>query len=521
MIFGRKLKEKKQTKKEEPIKALDETKSMEACEETEEVITVKPKTFSLWKNPKAVKLVSWLLNSKDAQIEPDINLLNKDGYNYRVADEIMETSSKTTCSILESLAEKDVLIRNDFERILLTPNGSLQIIPVERCPNCDSSHLIRGKMIEHFSCGHVGFEEEFKAGLKTVCPKCNKELKLIGTDYRNPGLRYTCKDCRGVFPLPTIKYRCLKTGEIYSLEELDHVWLYSYHLNEDHRKRLEFELEPKKRLVDYLHKLGYSVQESMKLQGRSGATHTIDLLATMDDPIAKHTVAIGILAATKDEETVNIDSLFSLDSKIYDIGIKHKIVLAVPGLAPDAEKFAERQGIRVYGLEELGNLLARQSDFPAMGDEKNQENTEKSEIEPEISRLGPKGFLKHLLEKKGYTVTENAKITGRSGAEHTLELYAQKDDGITSHQVAACVILNGDTDGNGVNQVVQFDTAAYDAGITDKVIITIPKLGKAAKQFAEYQNIKVLETKDLIEFSSKFLESKTNATEKAKNKKTK
>ena len=516
MIFGKKLKEKRNKQKTVTNETLHETKNEKTCEVIEEVISVKSSTFNIWKNPKAVKLVGWLLSRKDARIDPDINLQNKDGYSYRIADDIMETSGKITSSILESLAEKDVLLRDNFERILLTPDGSIQIIPVERCPNCDSSHLVRGKMIEHFACGHVGFEEEFVSGLKTVCPKCKKELKLIGTDYRNPGLRYTCKSCQGVFPLPTIKYRCLKTGEIFSLEELDHVWLYSYRLNEDCRKRLEFELEPKKRFVDYLYKLGYNVQESMKLQGRSGATHTIDLLATMDDPIAKHRVAIGILAAPQGEEAVSIDSLFSLDSKIYDIGIKHKIVLAVPGLASDAKKFAERQDIRVYGVEELGALLSGQSDFPVLADQKSMESTGESEIEPELSKLGPKGFLKRLLEKKGYTVTENAKVIGRSGAEHILELYAQKDDGITSHQVAACVILSGHTDGNGVNEVVQFDTAAYDAGITDKVIITIPRLGKAAKQFAEYQRIKVLEAKDLIEFSSEFLESKTNTTGKDK-----
>ena len=126
-------------------------------------------------------------------------------------------------------------------------------------------------------------------------------------------------------------------------------------------------------------------------------------------------------------------------------------------------------------------------------------------MEPELARLGPKGFIKHLFETKGYQVTENAKVTGRSGAEHNIEILAEKDDGITSHKAAVCVIISGHTDNNGANEVVQFDSAAYDAGITDKVIITIPKLGKAARQFAEYQKIKVLEAKDLIEFSDEIL----------------
>jgi len=68
--------------------------------------------------------------------------------------------------------------------------------------------------------------------------------------------------------------------------------------------------------------------------------------------------------------------------------------------------------------------------------------------------------------------------------------------------------MNGNKEGNGVNEVVQFDTAAYDAGITDKIIISIPQLNQAAKQFAEYQRIKVLEAKDLIELSGHSLSLK-------------
>lgn len=504
MIFAKNLKNKK---KEEENNAPSPVKDSSASrQESQEAVDVLPTTINLWKNPQAVKLISWLLGRDNTRIDPDINFQNKEGYAYPVADNVMETSGKTTVSILDTLAKKEILLREEFERILLSPDGFIQLIPVERCPNCDSPQISRGKMIEHFTCGHVGFEEEFTAGLKTVCPKCKKELKLIGTDYRIPGFRYTCQNCQGIFPLPAVKYRCIRSGEIYTLEELDHVRLFSYRLNEAYRKRLEFELEPKKRFMEYLHKLGYEVRESVKLPGSSGATHVIDLLATMNDPLAKHTVAIGILAAAQGEDSVTIDALFSFDSKIYDIGIKHKIVLAVPRLAPDACKFAERQGIRVYGLEELGILLSGRYELPGIIVQRDEPSHDENESKSELSQLGPKGYLKHLFELKGYTVTENAKVTGRSGAEHTLELYAHKDDGITSHQVAACIILNGQKNGNGVNEVVQFDTAAYDAGITDKIIISIPRLSQAAMQFAEYQHIKVLEAKDLIEFANRSLD---------------
>ena len=227
MIFTKNLKKKRKQEKENnvtPPEIDDDAVQQDSQEET----PVPLCAIDLWKNPQAVRLISWLLGQDNTRIDPEINLQSKEGYAYPAADDVMDTSGKTTVSVLEALAEKEILSREDFERILLSPDGFIQLIPVERCPNCDSPQISRGKMIEHFACGHVGFEEEFTSGLKSVCPKCKKELKLIGTDYRTPGLRYTCHNCHGVFPLPTIKYRCLKTGEIYTLEELNHIWLYSY-----------------------------------------------------------------------------------------------------------------------------------------------------------------------------------------------------------------------------------------------------------------------------------------------------
>jgi hypothetical protein len=49
---------------------------------------------------------------------------------------------------------------------------------------------------------------------------------------------------------------------------------------------------------------------------------------------------------------------------------------------------------------------------------------------------------------------------------------------------------------------MQFDTAVYDAGIRDKILFSVPTLSKEARQFAEYQRIKVIEAKDLIGCSS-------------------
>jgi CheY-like chemotaxis protein len=475
-----------------------------SCQTSPDLTAAPGNAANIWHNPRVANLISNFLKGKIKQLSPEIDLGLSDGFSYREAENIMGTTGKETALILESLAKEGLLLKQDFEKILVSPAGSVQLVPVERCPTCDSSQLTRGQLIEHFGCGHIGLEEEFLRGLNQVCPKCRRELKLIGTDYRKPGMRYICNSCHGIFPSPVIKCRCLKTGEIYRFEDLRYISLYSYSLNEAHRQQLEFELEPKKQLIEYLVRLGYDVQESVQVQGRSGATHKIDILASMDDLITRHTVAIGILAAPHDESEVSIDPLFNFDSKIYDTGIDSKMVIAVPRFTPEAMKFAERQGIRVYSLEQLRALLSGKVQSTEIIAVKKEQPPVQSDGKPDMNKIDPKGWLKWLLEKRGYSVDEKVKVTGRSGAEHILDLYAQKDDGIINHKLAACVIMKEDVFNNDVNEVMQFDTAAYDANIRDKVLVSVLALTKEARQFAEYQHIKILEAKDLADFSSRY-----------------
>jgi CheY-like chemotaxis protein len=460
----------------------------------------QPNDANIWEDPKVAGLMSGLINGKIEQLSPELDLSLKDGFSYPEADALTGTAGGETARVLASLAEKGLLQKKFYERLLLSPGGSAQLVPVERCPQCDSSELTRGELIEHFHCGHIGLESEFVQGLKQVCPKCKRELKLIGTDYRKPGLRYICDACHSIFPTPVIKCRCLKTGNVYGLEELQNVPLYTYRLNQAHRQRLEFELEPKRQLVDCLEHLGYDVQERVQVHGKSGAVHTIDLMASIDDLITRHTVAVGVLVAPQPGAQVSIDMLFGFDSKAYDAGIDNKMVIAVPGFTSEAMKFAERQGIRVYRLEDLRALLnwkIQETEIIAVKKEPPPAATGRTDL----AATGPRGWLEWLLEKRGYHVAEKLKITGRSGAEHILDIYAEKDDGIINHKLAACVIVNEEGSNGDVNEVMQFDTAAYDARIRDKIIISVPRLSKEARQFADYQRIKVIEADELDDFA--------------------
>jgi general secretion pathway protein E len=95
---------------------------------------------------------------------------------------------------------------------------------------------------------------------------------------------------------------------------------------------------------------GYIVKESAEVKGRSGAAHKMDILATKDEGIITHRIAIGI---ETDEKPMGLDRVFDFDDKAYDSGIMDKVFIAVPGLTKEATQFAKRQGIRVFAVSQL------------------------------------------------------------------------------------------------------------------------------------------------------------------------
>ena len=114
--------------------------------------------------------------------------------------------------------------------------------------------------------------------------------------------------------------------------------------------RERFEFESKSQLIEYLKKRGYRVREDAEVKGRSGASHKVDILATKDEGIITHRIAIGIMTADK---PMGLDSVFEFDDRAYDAGIMDKVLIAVPGLTGEAMQFARRQGTRVFEAKQL------------------------------------------------------------------------------------------------------------------------------------------------------------------------
>jgi predicted RNA-binding Zn-ribbon protein involved in translation (DUF1610 family) len=351
----------------------------------------------------------------------------------------------------------------------------MNLRPTILCPKCGSGDVIRGRIMEHLVCHYVGLEDEFSVKSRYICPKCHQQLRAIESDYRSLGLLYKCRDCFEIFGVPHMKWHCLKCYAVTDEDKVTEVDIYYYNLNEAKRSLLEFELKPKPQLIDFLQKRGYKVVEDAVVKGRSGAEHKIDILATRDDGIIAYTLAIGVKVAG---QKIELGEIFDFDDKAYDVGIHDKILVIVPELGREAEKFASQQRIKVLEVRDLETVLA--GGMPELKEESKKP-----------FKFSSKSQLTEYLEGYGYNITENAKVKGKSGAEHTIDILAVKDDGIISHHIAIGIEVAEEL--IGLDKVFDFDDKAYDIGILDKALVAVPGLTREASQFAQRQRIKVFE----------------------------
>jgi ribosomal protein S27E len=428
----------------------------------------------------AMKLVAEMLAGRIVDIKPQFDSTNEMGFTYTAVEQTLKVKGQEAVAIMESLADKGILKKSFFDRLLCCPRcRSMNLRPTTRCPKCGSGDIVRGRILEHFACKYVGVEDEFIARGRYICPQCKEELRSLGADYQSQGVLYKCRDCNETFSLPLIKWRCLECSSLITEDEVGEANIYSYSLDEMKRNWLEFELQPKAQFMKLLRQHGYEVIENARIKGKSGAEHCIDILATRDDGVVTHNIAIGIEIA---KEEIGLDKILDFDVKAYDSGIHDKVMIIIPGLGEEAQKFASYQRIKVLEPKDLEIVLT--------GDQQPDR-----EIVKESFEFKSKSQLILYLEKHGYKVKEDAEVTGRSGAIHNIDLLATRDEGIITHSIAIGIEMDGKP--MGLDRVFDFDDRAYDAGILDKVFVAVPGLTREASQFAKRQRIRVFEVEQL------------------------
>ena len=439
-----------------------------------------------WHNEKAARLLEAMLRGSIPEIKPQLNPQSELGFFFPTVSQLLATTDKESMAILESLTKEDILVRKFFDKFLHCPQcRSVNLRPVYCCPKCSSGNIIRGRVLEHEVCKYVGTEDEFFLKGRLLCPKCNQPLHTLDTDYRSLGVLYKCRDCQEIFNQPTIKWRCLKCSSITAGDKITEVDAYSYSLNEEKRNWLEFELKPMPKLIEFIQSHGYEIKENARVKGRSGAEHAFDLLATKDDGIMVHNIAIGIEISA---QPIGLSKVFGFDNRAYDTGLHDKVLIAIPGITEEARQFAARQRIRILEPADLETFLLS-SIFPGLLQER------EAEMKRMPFQFKSRPELIEYLRSRGYKIEENAVVTGKSGTEHTIDILATRDDGIMLHNIA--IGIESSDKPIGIDEVFDFDDKAYDTGIYDKILIAAPGLSKEAVRFAHRQRINVFEARAL------------------------
>ncbi|UCD22456.1 MAG: type II/IV secretion system protein [Chloroflexota bacterium] len=239
-------------------------------------------------------------------------------------------------------------------------------------------------------------------------------------------------------------------------------------------RQMEISPELNTHVKKYLAQLKYEVTEGVKLLGKSGVQQSFDMLGRRDDGITNHTVAVSLVAGGDKEAEAGI--IFSFANKAYDCGILDRMLIAIPDLSPEAKQLAQKQRIKVIDGERIEQVLTLKTDLPV-----------KPEEPAKVETIAD---LVKSLANRGYAVREKAKIKGRSGVEYTFDILAETEDDKVGHRLAID-FLNSDKEIN-LDQLMLFDTKAFEVGVDEKVIVVSVDLSPKAEQFAQHQKIRVL-----------------------------
>ena len=169
----------------------------------------------------------WLLRriaDAGGRIAPSANPQAKYGYEYPALGDCAETD-------LIFLARRDYLEERFFDRVSLCPKCTSHHLNVrETCPSCHGAHIANEGLLHHFRCGYSGILSEFPTGEdgSRLCPKCNRRMRHLGTEYDRLGKAFVCHDCGVISENPPVEAVCRCCGAHTPAEDLVAAEVVSY-----------------------------------------------------------------------------------------------------------------------------------------------------------------------------------------------------------------------------------------------------------------------------------------------------
>ncbi len=302
---------------------------------------------SITRRESVRNLLRYIMEHRVESFEP---VATDVGYSYPEPEKLLGTDSVDTASVLEALADMGIFERQLLESTLSCPEcGAFHHSLKPVCPTCSSGRLLRGNVVEHLICGYVDFESEFsKKGYK--CPKCDKELKALGVDYRRAGIFYKCISCGRVSAIPVKRYVCGKCMRASIEEELVLKPGYKYVVNHEALSTLLGQFIDLTSLINYFESRGYSAVSPAYLPGSSGILHEFTLYVNRSG----YPPRLGVVADVV--RMVDEGKIYELFTKNFDVKAGSAVLMVIGRVDDKLRRIANTFSIQLFeagSVEEL------------------------------------------------------------------------------------------------------------------------------------------------------------------------
>ncbi len=161
-------------------------------------------------------------SSEKSEEDDDYKLIDRQFNTYKRASivRLIDQTKFSKKNILEYLKKlelaKNIVALDNIREISCNSCGSLKLAQLFQCPSCKESKFEQIKLIEHFDCGNFSEDSTY---VDDKCPKCKKQIKALGVDYRILSNRYICQNCGEVFQDVYTSFLCLKCNNKFQMDD--------------------------------------------------------------------------------------------------------------------------------------------------------------------------------------------------------------------------------------------------------------------------------------------------------------
>jgi hypothetical protein len=149
-------------------------------------------------------------------LTPQADPKSSHGYAYALPGDDVERD-------LSILTQQDYLEARFFDRVSLCPKCDSHRLNVRAiCPGCRRAHVANEGLIHHFRCGYVGIPSEFSPADdgSYVCPKCNRKMHHLGSEFDRLGKAFVCRSCGLISENPPLVALCFACSDRTLVENL-------------------------------------------------------------------------------------------------------------------------------------------------------------------------------------------------------------------------------------------------------------------------------------------------------------